>query len=89
VPGAIQDSERIAAFIREHLSEIDEIYVSLDSHHVRSESLGYLTPPQKLHIAHGAFWQDSNGTSPTPFTFIKHKDVVDGVWIPRDHTHLV
>jgi hypothetical protein len=39
VPGAIEDSERTAAFIRSHLSEIDEIYVSLDSHHVNSLSL--------------------------------------------------
>jgi hypothetical protein len=34
VPGAIEDSERTAAFIEQHISEIDEIYVSLDTHHV-------------------------------------------------------
>lgn len=75
VPGSVQDSHRIAQFIRSHLQEIDEIYVSLDSHH-------------KLHIAHGAFWQDSNGTSPTPFTFIKHEDIERGLWIPRDESNL-
>ena len=35
VPGATADSERIAKMITEHGDEIDEIYVTLDSHHVR------------------------------------------------------
>jgi nicotinamidase-related amidase len=35
VPGAQEDSERTAAFIREHIDEIDDIFVTLDSHHVR------------------------------------------------------
>lgn len=34
VPGAEEDSARTARFIREHMDEIDEIYVTLDSHHV-------------------------------------------------------
>lgn len=34
VPGAQEDSERTAAFIREHIDEIDDIFVTLDSHHV-------------------------------------------------------
>jgi nicotinamidase-related amidase len=34
VPGATADSERIAQMISEHGEEIDEIYVTLDSHHV-------------------------------------------------------
>ena len=41
VPGAIEDSQRTADFIEKHISEIDEIYVSLDTHHV-SRSV----PPQ-------------------------------------------
>ena len=35
IPGADEDSARIAAFIDRHISAIDEIYVTLDSHHVR------------------------------------------------------
>lgn len=31
---ANEDSARIAAFIDRHISTIDEIYVTLDSHHV-------------------------------------------------------
>ena len=36
VPGATADSQRIAKMITEHGDEIDEIYVTLDSHHVRT-----------------------------------------------------
>jgi hypothetical protein len=34
IAGANDDSARIAAFIDRHISAIDEIYVTLDSHHV-------------------------------------------------------
>ena len=33
VPGANEDSARVAAFIKDNVDHIDEIYVSLDSHH--------------------------------------------------------
>lgn len=33
VAGAIEDSERIAQFIQRNIRNIDEIYVTLDSHH--------------------------------------------------------
>jgi nicotinamidase/pyrazinamidase len=75
VAGAVEDSERTASFIRANLSKIDEIYVSLDTHH-------------KLHIAHGAFWRNSAGESPAPFTLIKHQDVLDGLWTPRVESNL-
>ena len=32
--GANEDSQRISDLILNHLTEIDEIYVTLDSHHV-------------------------------------------------------
>ncbi len=41
VPGANEDSERIAQFIYKHASAIDEIYVTLDSHHVRHVLITY------------------------------------------------
>lgn len=92
VPGATEDSERIARMIRfdeppvfsskrgcrKNINEIGEIFVTLDSHH-------------KKHIAHASFWSsredDKEGISgimPTPFHPILHKDVVDGKWFPRD-----
>lgn len=36
VPGALDDAERIAHFIANHLNDIDELVVTLDSHHVSS-----------------------------------------------------
>jgi nicotinamidase-related amidase len=75
VPGAIEDSQRTADFIEKHISEIDEIYVSLDTHH-------------KLHIAHGPFWKNAEGESPAPFTQITNKEICDGVWMPRLEKHL-
>jgi cephalosporin hydroxylase len=35
VPGSSEDTKRIIEMIRRHGDEIDEIYVTLDSHHVR------------------------------------------------------
>ena len=35
IQGAHEDSARTAAFINRHIGLIDEIYVTLDSHHVR------------------------------------------------------
>lgn len=34
VPGAHEDSERTANFIRRHIDDISEIYITLDTHHV-------------------------------------------------------
>lgn len=34
VPGAIEDAERIAQFITDHCNDIDELVITLDSHHV-------------------------------------------------------
>jgi nicotinamidase-related amidase len=75
VPGANEDSARVAAFIKDNVDHIDEIYVSLDSHH-------------RIHIAHGVFWQDPSGAHPSPFTLIKSVDVEQGAWTPVDPAHL-
>mmetsp|Transcript_7811 Transcript_7811/g.13163 ORF Transcript_7811/g.13163 Transcript_7811/m.13163 type:complete len:294 (+) Transcript_7811:100-981(+) len=75
VPGAIEDSQRTAAFIEKHIKDIDEIYVSLDTHH-------------KLHIAHGPFWKNAEGESPAPFTQITNQEICDGKWVPRLDKHL-
>ncbi|CAM9858424.1 unnamed protein product, partial [Laminaria digitata] len=37
VPGASADAARIARLIVDHSDEIDELVVTLDSHHVSSE----------------------------------------------------
>ena len=71
VPGAHEDSSRIADFIRRNIEQIDEIHVSLDSHH-------------RIHIAHGVFWKNSEGEHPPPFTLIRSSDVENGTWTPVD-----
>ena len=75
VPGANEDSAHIANFIRTHQQEIDEIYVSLDSHH-------------RIHIAHGVFWKNADGEHPPPFTLIRNADVENGTWTPVDESKL-
>ena len=91
VIGADEDSARIARMVDENLATIDEIYVTMDTHH-------------KLHMAHAISWTrgyfkiNSNertvktdgtlyekGDRPEPFTTITHQDVVDGVWVPGPH----
>lgn len=75
VPGAHEDSQNIASFIRQNTAQIDEIIVSLDSHH-------------RIHIAHGVFWKDASGAHPAPFTLIRHEDVLSGRWTPVDDSLL-
>jgi hypothetical protein len=43
---------------------------------------------QKLHIAHGAYWKNAHGESPSPFTIISHAQVLSGEWTPRDEKNL-
>ncbi len=33
VPGADKDSERLTAMLKRHTSQIDEIHITLDTHH--------------------------------------------------------
>ncbi|WP_159468476.1 isochorismatase family protein [Dyadobacter sp. 3J3] len=70
VPGAENDVERIAQLIATHGGEIDEIFVTLDTHHV-------------LDIAHPLFWADPNGNTVAPFTLITAAAVKAGKWRPR------
>ena len=71
VPGANEDSERIASMIMNNKESIHEIFVSLDSHY-------------PTHIAHAIFWEDAEGNHPAPFTVVNYSDVRDEVWIPVD-----
>ena len=75
VPGADEDAERIANLIKTHMETIERIVITMDSHN-------------KLHIAHGAFWESGNGDGsvPQPFSIINKEDVEKEVWLPRDRT---
>jgi len=71
VPGADEDSERIAELIESCGPDISEIIVTLDSH----------TP---MHIANSRFWV-SGGTekiSPSNFTTITREDIDANIWLP-------
>ncbi|CAG5011473.1 hypothetical protein DYBT9275_04957 [Dyadobacter sp. CECT 9275] len=76
VPGAQEDVNRIAGLIALHGDKIDEIFLTLDTHHV-------------MDIAHPLFWEDPNGNSVAPFTLITAAAVKAGRWIPRYHKEYV
>ena len=66
VPGADDDMKRLAGLIARLGSKIDDIHVTLDSHH-------------QIDIAHPLFWVESaTGKSPSPFTIISAADVKAG-----------
>lgn len=69
VPGAEKDMDRMAQFIKEWLTKISMIHVTLDSHH-------------ELDVAHPLFWKDTQGKHPEPFTVISKEDVENGKWEP-------
>lgn len=67
VPGATEDMNRLAAMIARIKGKLNDIHVTLDSHHL-------------IDIAHPIFWLSSSGTHPDPFTIIVKDDVVNGIW---------
>jgi len=67
VKGADADIVRISTMVDRLGSKLDDIHVTLDSHHL-------------FDIAHPIFWKDSSGNHPNPFTIITVDDVVNGVW---------
>jgi len=69
VPGAEHDMARLAAMVRRLKGKLDDVHVTLDSHHF-------------IHIAHPIFWKDSRGAHPPVFTRIGRAEVEQGVWTP-------
>jgi len=67
VPGAEKDSERLATMLKRHASKIDDIHITLDTHHW-------------VDIAHPIFWMDGRGKHPAPFTQITEDEVLNGKW---------
>ena len=71
VAGAHADMQRTAAFIRAAGARLDEITITLDSHH-------------HVDIAHPTFWKKAGGAAVTPFTTIAAAQVRAGEFQPRD-----
>lgn len=69
---AAEEGSTLAQFISQHLDDIDEIVVTLDSHH-------------KLHVSHSTYWVDGAGGQQQPAvnTTITLRDVEAGLWRPR------
>lgn len=71
VPGAEEDMERVANFIKINGKNIDEIYATMDTHH-------------RNHIAHAVFWKHKiSGNEPELFHQIKEEEV-GKIWVPKD-----
>lgn len=67
VPGAVEDCQRLAAMLNRHLEKIEDIHVTLDTHHL-------------VDIAHPIFWVNDRGEHPQPFTVITADQVHNGKW---------
>lgn len=63
VPGADKDMKRLADFIKLNKDAINNIIVTLDSHH-------------SVHISHPIWWVNKRGKHPEPFTTITKEDVI-------------
>lgn len=69
MPGAEQDLQRTAGFIRKNNDYIDRIILTQDNHQV-------------IDISHPYFWIDKHGNHPEPLTRISAEDIENEVWIP-------
>jgi len=67
VDGAYDDMKRLAKFIELVGPSLNDIHVTLDTHHL-------------VDIAHPIFWVNSNGNHPPYFTIISVDDVSNGTW---------
>ena len=71
--GANEDSKRIATMIDNHLYQIHNIVVVLESRY-------------QFNISHSTFWVNKAGVFPRPYTVISYKDIKNKVWIPRKNS---
>jgi nicotinamidase-related amidase len=67
VPGADEDSKRLAGFVTQAKDKLDDIHITMDSHN-------------RVDISHPIWWKDSSGNHPSPFTVITAADVKAGTW---------
>ncbi len=70
VKGAEKDVARLGKFISKNEDLIDHIILTQDYHNV-------------IDISHPVFWEDKKGNQPAPFTEIRLKQVLGGIWRPR------
>lgn len=73
VPGAVDDTRRIIEWMYKHVDQLTTIIASLDSH-------------IPLQIFSPAWWIDTNGKHPQPYTVITAESVHAGDWSPLYET---
>lgn len=61
VPGAWEDMLRVANLIKTVGNKLYDIHITMDCHHL-------------FHIAHPAWWKDSKGNPPGPFTIMSEQN---------------
>jgi nicotinamidase/pyrazinamidase len=71
VPGASDDMQRLAGFVRSARSQLDEVVITLDSH-------------PTVAIERPTFWKRGDGKPVAPFTQITHTQVAAGEYVPID-----
>ena len=71
VPGAAEDMQRLASFIRSACGGLSEVVVTLDSH-------------PSVAIERPTFWKRGDGQPVVPFTQITHRQVAAGEYGPID-----
>ncbi len=69
VPGAVEDTRRTVEWLFNHLEQVTDVVVSLDSHH-------------PLHIFYPGWWVDPAGNHPKAMTAIPAQEVDEGRWQP-------
>lgn len=75
VAGADADMRRVADLIERGGTGLDDIVITLDSHH-------------RVDIAHPTFWRTGDGGAVAPFTAITAAQVRAGAFVPADATVL-
>lgn len=75
VAGADADMRRVADLIERGGTGLDDIVITLDSHH-------------RVDIAHPTFWRTGDGAAVAPFTAITAAQVRAGAFLPADATVL-
>lgn len=69
VKGAEKDMDRLTKYVERVGSKLNDIHVTMDSHQI-------------IDIGHPAYWMDSSGKHPAPYTQITLSDIKAGVWRP-------
>ncbi len=65
--GAVEDNERLCAFLYRNLPHITSLIPTLDTH-------------SAMQVFHAEVWVDAEGNPPPPMTLIAYDEVVQGKW---------